>query len=165
MPTPPLRELFNFTRVFLQSGAAAKLEFSLGREVLALSDDSGDQAVRAGRPEDGAVETLLELRGKPQLLFSMGELRRRHTSAQLKVDEAELPSLKLDDDDYSLPDIGFTAANWSFPAGATVERGGPNGTTLCITGNPRGYIRAIVTIPKPEAVFSLIADTRLPRLS
>ena len=174
MPTPPLRELFNFTRVFLQSGAAAKLEFSLGREVLALSDDAGDQAVRAGRytvaiggvgragrPEDGAVETLLELRGKPQLLFSMGELRRRHTSAQLKVDEAELLSLKLDDDDYSLPDIGFTAANWSFPAGATVERGGPNGTTLCITGNPRGYIRAIVTIPKPEAVFSLIADTRL----
>ena len=49
MPTPPLRKLFNFTRVFLQPGASAELSFSLGKEALALSDDGGDQAVRAGQ--------------------------------------------------------------------------------------------------------------------
>ena len=91
-PTPPLRKLFNFTRTFLQPGASVELEFSLGRELLALSDHSGDQAVRpgrytiaiggvgrAGRVEDGAVSTLLELHGDPYVMFSMNELRSRHS--------------------------------------------------------------------------------------
>ena len=94
MPTPPLRTLFNFTRVFLQRGASIKLELSLTRESLALSDDAGDQAVRAGRytvaiggvgragrVEDGAVTTPLELHGDPRVLFSMGELRGRYSSS------------------------------------------------------------------------------------
>ena len=89
----PRRKLFNFTRIFLQVGASAQLEFTLGRAVLALSDDAGDQAVRpghytvaiggvgrAGRAEDGAVTAPLELHGGAQTLFSMGELRARHNS-------------------------------------------------------------------------------------
>ena len=93
IPSPPRRKLFNFTRIFLQVGASAQLEFTLGRAVLALSDDAGDQAVRpghytvaiggvgrAGRVEDGAVIAPLELHGGPQTLFSMGELRARHNS-------------------------------------------------------------------------------------
>eukprot|EP01052_Picozoa_sp_SAG31_P039989 SAG31_NODE_5681_length_2384_cov_1.879212_3_plen_393_part_00 len=91
MPSPPVRELFNFTRIFLKAGALAKLEFSLGRSVLALSDDAGNRAVhaghynvaiggvgRAGHEEDGAVSASLELRGEAQQLFSLGELRQRH---------------------------------------------------------------------------------------
>lgn len=91
VPTPPLRKLFNFTRTFLQPGASTTLEFSLGQEALALSDDAGDQAVRpgrytvaiggvgrAGRVEDGAVSAALELHGEPHVLFSMRELRGRY---------------------------------------------------------------------------------------
>jgi hypothetical protein len=91
MPTPPLRTLFNFSRVFLPVGASVKLTFSLGQEALALSDDAGDQAVRpgfytiaiggvgrAGRVEDGAVSASLQLVGEPQVLFSMRELRKQH---------------------------------------------------------------------------------------
>ena len=94
MPTPPLRTLFNFTRVFLQPGATVDLEFELGPEALALSDDAGDQAVRAGRytvavggvgragrVADGAVAAPLELRGENQVLFSMAALRRQHAAA------------------------------------------------------------------------------------
>ena len=94
MPTPPLRTLFNFTRVFLARGASAQLEFSLEKEALALSDDAGDRAVRpgrytvaiggvgrAGRVEDGAVAAPLELRGEQQVVFSMRELRRQHAAA------------------------------------------------------------------------------------
>ena len=94
MPTPPLRTLFNFTRVFLERGASAQLEFSLEKEALALSDDAGDRAVRpgrytiaiggvgrAGRVEDGAVAAPLELRGEQQVVFSMRELRRQHAAA------------------------------------------------------------------------------------
>ena len=94
IPTPPLRTLFNFTRVFLARGASAQLEFSLEKEALALSDDAGDRAVRpgrytvaiggvgrAGRVEDGAVAAPLELRGEQQVVFSMRELRRQHAAA------------------------------------------------------------------------------------
>ena len=94
MPAPPLRTLFNFTRVFLARGASAQLEFSLEKEALALSDDAGDRAVRpgrytvaiggvgrAGRVEDGAVAAPLELRGEQQVVFSMRELRRQHAAA------------------------------------------------------------------------------------
>ena len=94
MPTPPLRTLFNFTRVFLARGASAQLEFSLEKEALALSDDAGDRAVRpgrytvaiggvgrAGRVEDGAVAAPLELSGEQQVVFSMRELRRQHAAA------------------------------------------------------------------------------------
>ena len=93
-PTPPLRTLFNFTRVFLARGASAQLEFSLEKEALALSDDAGDRAVRpgrhtvalggvgrAGRVEDGAVAAPLELRGEQRVVFSMRELRRQHAAA------------------------------------------------------------------------------------
>lgn len=94
MPTPPLRTLFNFTRVFLQPGASVGLELSLGQETLALSDNAGEKAVRAGRytvaiggvgragrVDDGAVSTPLELHGEPRVLFSMDELRRQHAAA------------------------------------------------------------------------------------
>eukprot|EP01051_Picozoa_sp_SAG22_P005442 SAG22_NODE_322_length_12387_cov_50.101400_4_plen_390_part_00 len=105
IPSPPLRELFNFTRVFLQTGASAKLSFMLGREVLALSDDVGDQAVRpgrytvaiggvgrAGRVQDGAVSTPLELRGEAQVLFSMGELRQQYDSSAAHAGSAHRTS-------------------------------------------------------------------------
>ena len=98
LPSPPLRKLFNFTRTFLAPGASVHLEFSLGRELVALSDHSGQQAVRAGRytvaiggvgragrVEDGAVSTPLQLTGEPRVLFSMNELRRRHTVTDLNV--------------------------------------------------------------------------------
>ena len=94
VPTPPVRTLFNFTRVFLACGASAQLEFSLEKEALALSDKNGDRAVRpgrytiaiggvgrAGRVEDGAVAAPLELHGEEHVLFSMRELRRRHAAA------------------------------------------------------------------------------------
>jgi hypothetical protein len=113
IPSPPMRELFNFTRVFLQAGASAKLEFSLGRAVLALSDDAGDQAVRpgrytvaiggvgrAGRVEDGAVSALLELHGESETLFSMSELRALHNSRH--ADEA---ALKTSDEPATKPEF------------------------------------------------------------
>jgi len=95
-PSPPLRELFNFTRVWLAAGQSKTLELSMGSDILANTDAKGVQAVRkgtygvaiggvgrAGRVEDGAVYAELEVGGEDAALFSMAELRERHERKQV----------------------------------------------------------------------------------
>lgn len=90
-PSPPVRELFNFTRVWLEPGASTRVEFTLEPDILANTDHLGVQAVRpgpyavavggvgrSGRPEDGAVTAPLFLDGKEAVIFSMAALRSRH---------------------------------------------------------------------------------------
>lgn len=66
----------------------------------------------------------------------------------------------------NLPDIGFDAVKWTFDAGINVTRGeGPNGTTtICITGNPSSYTKAVLSVATAELPlqpYYFIADTWL----
>lgn len=92
-PTPPMRRLFNFTRVWLDVGQSTTVTLNLEPNVLAISDHAGLQAVRpglytiaiggigrAGRTEDGAVQTTLSVEGPPAPLFSMSRLREHHNN-------------------------------------------------------------------------------------
>jgi hypothetical protein len=94
VPTPPLRQLFNFTKIFLSPGEEQTVTLSAEPELLALTSWDGVRAVRPGRAwvamggvgregttETGAVVTELELVGPPVTLFSMAELRK-HARAQ-----------------------------------------------------------------------------------
>ena len=64
-----------------------------------------------------------------------------------------------------LPSIGFDVANWTFDTGTSVARGGPNGTTICIAGNPRAYVKATCTVAAAELpstrAYYFAADTQL----
>lgn len=95
-PSAPLRELFNFTRVWLEEGASRTLEFTLGVDILSSTDNHGTQAVRPGRytvaiggmgragsEDDGAATTTLVLDGQPAVLFSMAQLRQQHDQEKL----------------------------------------------------------------------------------
>ena len=87
----------------------------------------------------------------------LGLLARRRDIAAATAktdDEAVSPVLPL-------PNIGFDDANWTFPPGVKVERGGPNGTTVCIKGDPASYVKAYVIVPRPARRYYFIADTRL----
>lgn len=89
VPTPPLRQLFNFTKVHLQPGSFTIVTLGMEKELLALTSWSGERAVRpgqytvavggvgrAGKVEDGAVATSLEVAGdEPAVLFSMVDVR------------------------------------------------------------------------------------------
>jgi hypothetical protein len=44
----------------------------------------------------GAVSTTLELRGSTQVLFSMGELRKRHAAAASSSNEQPQPQQLID---------------------------------------------------------------------
>lgn len=94
--SPPIRELFNFTRIWLGVGQSETVELAMEPEILANTDARGVQAVRAGaytvaiggvgragRAEDGAVVAPLAVHGDAEL-FSMPKLRERHakTSGQ-----------------------------------------------------------------------------------
>jgi hypothetical protein len=81
----------------------------------------------------------------------------------IKTDDSASASLTHQ---TTLPDISFDTANWTFPSGVVVKHGA-NGTTLCITGDPETYIRAVVTVPKPAEAggFYFIAETWLHAIS
>ena len=89
--SPPIRELFNFTRIWLDVGQSKTVELIMAPELLANTDARGVQAVRAGtytvaiggvgragRVEDGAVLAPLMVHGEDAELFSMPKLRERH---------------------------------------------------------------------------------------
>ena len=92
LPSPPIRQLFNFTRVHVRAGAQETVEMSMEPELLALTNYDGVRAVRsgaytvaiggvgrAGRVEDGAVSGEVQVeRGEPAVLFSMAALRAKH---------------------------------------------------------------------------------------
>lgn len=89
VPTPPIRQLFNFSKVHLQPGSSTTVTLGMEKELLALTSWSGERAVRqgqytvavggvgrAGKVEDGAVTTSLEVTGdEPAVLFSMVDVR------------------------------------------------------------------------------------------
>eukprot|EP01052_Picozoa_sp_SAG31_P030385 SAG31_NODE_3113_length_4660_cov_2.867354_2_plen_310_part_00 len=90
IPPPPLRQLFNFTKLFLSPDEAQTVVLSVEPELLALTSWDGVRAVRPGRlgvaiggvaregtTETGAVLEELELVGPPVTLFSMAELRKK----------------------------------------------------------------------------------------
>lgn len=90
IPPPPIRQLFNFTKVFVPPGEAQIVTLSVEPELLALTSWDGVRAVRPGRmgvtiggvaregtTETGAVLEELELVGPPVTLFSMAELREK----------------------------------------------------------------------------------------
>lgn len=89
--SPPIRELFNFTRIWLDVNQSKTIELGMSPEILANTDANGVQAVRAGtytvaiggvgragRVEDGAVVMPLTVHGDDAELFSMTKLRERH---------------------------------------------------------------------------------------
>jgi beta-glucosidase len=89
--SPPIRELFNFTRIWLDVNQSKTIELGMSPEILANTDANGVQAVRAGtytvaiggvgraaRVEDGAVVMPLTVHGEDAELFSMTKLRERH---------------------------------------------------------------------------------------
>lgn len=93
-PSPAIRKLFNFTRVWLDIGESTNVTLSLEPSVLASSDHAGLQAVRpglytiaiggvgrAGRTEDGAASATLLVEGYPSSLFSMHALREHHNNS------------------------------------------------------------------------------------
>lgn len=93
IPPPPIRQLFNFTKIFLSPGEAQTVVLSVEPELLALTSWDGVRAVRPGRlgvtiggvaregtAETGAVFEELELVGPPVTLFSMVELRENARS-------------------------------------------------------------------------------------
>ena len=79
--------------------------------------------------------------------------------AALAAGEAAAPAAP------QLPSIGFDVTNWTFDTGTSVEHGGPNGTTICITGNPHAYVKATCTVVAAElpstGVYYFAADTQL----
>ena len=92
LPSPPIRQLFNFTRVHVRARAKESVELSMEPELLALTSYVGVRAIRsgaytvaiggvgrAGRLEDGAVSGEVRVeRGEPAVLFSMAALRAEH---------------------------------------------------------------------------------------
>lgn len=90
IPPPPLRQLFNFTKIFLSPGEAQTVALSVEPELVALTSWDGVRAIRPGRlgvsiggvaregtTKTGAVVDELELVGPPITLFSMPELRKK----------------------------------------------------------------------------------------
>lgn len=77
----------------------------------------------------------------------------RHAVAMLALAGASL----------AIPDIGFDVANWTFAQGISVSRGGANGTTICITGDNKSYIKALLTVPKVgfPSTFYYVVETQL----
>eukprot|EP01043_Picozoa_sp_COSAG02_P026697 COSAG02_NODE_1545_length_11996_cov_6.889636_10_plen_133_part_00 len=51
---------------------------------------------------------------------------------------------------YDFPSIAFDTANWTFDRGVAVTRNAPNGTQVCITGNPNAYVKATLKLPAAE---------------
>ena len=97
VPTPPIRQLFNFTKIFLQPGGEAAVTLVMEPELLALTSWEGERAVRAGRysiavggvgragrVEDGAVMRTLEVVGEPAVLFSMVDVRAAAAKADYR---------------------------------------------------------------------------------
>ena len=90
-PQEPIRELFDFARVFLAPQASAVVHLSLPASVLSHVDEHGDERLAAGHYKielgggwlgDGADASLvgsLELTGDNSLLFSLSDVRKRHS--------------------------------------------------------------------------------------
>ena len=93
--SPPIRELFDFDRVFVPAGSTSIVHVHLGESVLALADTDGKLAIRAGRytvavgghpgdEEQAAVTASFEIAGPTQVVLSLHELDARSEARKLE---------------------------------------------------------------------------------
>eukprot|EP01045_Picozoa_sp_COSAG04_P021204 COSAG04_NODE_2257_length_4433_cov_2.916244_2_plen_473_part_00 len=86
--TPPVRELFDFQRVFCKAGSSVLVSVTLRQSVLALADNTGELAVRPGRysvavgghpggAEQAAASAHFEVSGAARTVLSLRELEAR----------------------------------------------------------------------------------------
>ena len=82
----PLKELFDFARVYLQIGESATVHLSVPPAVLSLVDKNGVQSVRAGRYRItvGDLVTTVSLAGPDVELFNLPDTKERHVSRSNK---------------------------------------------------------------------------------
>jgi hypothetical protein len=91
--TPPVRELFDFRRVFCAAKDSVVVEVELGESVLALSDKAGVLAVRPGKytvivgghpgKKQEAATASIVVEGPPRIVLSLKELRSKVASEGL----------------------------------------------------------------------------------
>ena len=85
-PDAPIRELFDFGRVYLEAGESAVVHLTVGPGVLSLTDSSGVQSVRSGKyiVEVGDLRSAFEVFGPDVELFSLPKVKERHEANIVK---------------------------------------------------------------------------------
>ena len=76
----PIRELFDFGRVFLEPGASETVHLTVSPQTLSLTDRSGVQRIYCGVyvVEVGVLKARFRVIGHDQVLFSLPEVKKRH---------------------------------------------------------------------------------------
>ena len=80
----PIRELFDFGRVYLEAGESAVVHLTVGPGVLSLTDSSGVQSVRSGKytVEVGDLRSAFEVYGPDVELFNFPKVKERYEAKQ-----------------------------------------------------------------------------------